>query len=71
MMLAKRRLTLYQSYKNNAYAQKLKHHYETQNLRHELSENILEVAALLPDYMGFIFWERSSRYFEGQIQCKP
>jgi phosphoribosylanthranilate isomerase len=20
-------------------------------------ENILEVAALLPDYMGFIFWE--------------
>jgi phosphoribosylanthranilate isomerase len=34
-------------------------------------ENILEVAALLPDYMGFIFWERSSRYFEGQIPEIP
>jgi phosphoribosylanthranilate isomerase len=30
-------------------------------------ENILEVAALLPDYMGFIFWEKSSRYFDAQI----
>lgn len=30
-------------------------------------ENILEVAALLPDYMGFIFWEKSSRYFDGKI----
>ena len=30
-------------------------------------ENILEVAALLPDYMGFIFWEKSSRYFDGEI----
>jgi phosphoribosylanthranilate isomerase len=26
-------------------------------------ENILEVAALLPDYMGFIFWERSSIFW--------
>lgn len=34
-------------------------------------DNILEVAALLPDYMGFIFWERSSRYFEGQIPEIP
>ena len=34
-------------------------------------ENILEVAALLPDYMGFIFWERSSRYFDGQIPEIP
>jgi phosphoribosylanthranilate isomerase len=25
-------------------------------------ENILEVGALLPDYMGFIFWEKSARY---------
>ena len=30
-------------------------------------ENILEVGALLPDYMGFIFWEKSARYFNGQI----
>jgi phosphoribosylanthranilate isomerase len=34
-------------------------------------ENILEVAALLPDYMGFIFWEQSSRYFDGQIPEIP
>lgn len=27
--------------------------------------NPLEVAAIGPDYMGFIFWEGSSRYFEG------
>ncbi|WP_026728114.1 phosphoribosylanthranilate isomerase [Flavobacterium denitrificans] len=25
-------------------------------------ENILEVGALLPDYMGFIFWKKSARY---------
>jgi phosphoribosylanthranilate isomerase len=30
-------------------------------------ENIIEVAALQPDYMGFIFWEKSSRYFDGMI----
>lgn len=30
-------------------------------------ENILEVGALLPDYMGFIFWEKSARYFNGTI----
>ena len=30
-------------------------------------ENILEVGALLPDYMGFIFWEKSARYFNGVI----
>jgi phosphoribosylanthranilate isomerase len=30
-------------------------------------DNILEVGALLPDYMGFIFWEKSARYFNGQI----
>lgn len=34
-------------------------------------ENILEVAALLPDYMGFIFWKRSSRYFDGHIPEIP
>ncbi len=26
-------------------------------------ENIIEVGALLPDYMGFIFWKKSARYF--------
>ncbi len=30
-------------------------------------ENILEVGALLPDYMGFIFWKKSARYFNGTI----
>jgi phosphoribosylanthranilate isomerase len=30
-------------------------------------ENIIEVGALLPDYMGFIFWEKSARYFNGTI----
>ena len=30
-------------------------------------ENILEVSQLLPDFLGFIFWEKSSRYFDGEI----
>jgi phosphoribosylanthranilate isomerase len=30
-------------------------------------ENIIEVGALLPDYMGFIFYEKSARYFDGRI----
>jgi phosphoribosylanthranilate isomerase len=30
-------------------------------------ENILEVGALLPDYMGFIFYDKSARYFTGTI----
>ncbi|WP_394758786.1 phosphoribosylanthranilate isomerase [Flavobacterium sp.] len=30
-------------------------------------ENILEVSQLLPEYLGFIFWEKSSRYFDGEI----
>ena len=34
-------------------------------------ENILEVASLLPDYMGFIFWAKSSRYFDGIIPILP
>lgn len=28
------------------------------------SENIQEIAALKPDYLGFIFWDKSSRKFE-------
>lgn len=31
------------------------------------SENILAVAALNPDYLGFIFYERSPRNFSGEI----
>jgi phosphoribosylanthranilate isomerase len=34
-------------------------------------ENILEVSELLPDYMGFIFWEKSSRYFDGNMPDLP
>ena len=30
-------------------------------------ENIIEVAALRPDYMGFIFYEKSPRFFDGEI----
>jgi phosphoribosylanthranilate isomerase len=34
-------------------------------------DNILEVGALLPDYMGFIFWAKSARYFDGLIPELP
>jgi phosphoribosylanthranilate isomerase len=34
-------------------------------------DNILEVSSFLPDYMGFIFWEKSSRYFDGIIPTLP
>ncbi len=30
-----------------------------------------EVAQLQPDYLGFIFWEPSSRYFDGTIPSLP
>ena len=30
-------------------------------------DNILSVASLQPDYMGFIFYERSKRHYEGDI----
>ncbi len=32
-----------------------------------LKHNPLEVAALKPDYIGFIFWEGSSRHFSGPL----
>lgn len=35
------------------------------------TENILEVGSLLPDYMGFIFWKKSARYFDGIIPTLP
>jgi phosphoribosylanthranilate isomerase len=35
------------------------------------SDNILEVSKLLPDYLGFIFYEKSSRFFEGEIPEIP
>jgi len=34
-------------------------------------DNILDIAALQPDYMGFIFYEKSSRYFTGTIPQLP
>jgi len=34
-------------------------------------ENIVQVGALLPDYMGFIFWEKSARFFDGIIPELP
>jgi phosphoribosylanthranilate isomerase len=30
-------------------------------------DNIVEVSQLLPDYLGFIFYEKSSRFFDGEI----
>ncbi len=34
-------------------------------------DNILEVAVLQPDYLGFIFYEKSLRYFDGIIPKLP
>ncbi|WP_233549299.1 phosphoribosylanthranilate isomerase [Flavobacterium sp. 123] len=34
-------------------------------------DNIVEIGALLPDYMGFIFWEKSARYFDGTMPDLP
>jgi phosphoribosylanthranilate isomerase len=34
-------------------------------------DNILEVGSLLPDYMGFIFWRKSARYFNGEMPELP
>ena len=34
-------------------------------------DNILEIGSLLPDYMGFIFWDKSARYFDGIIPELP
>lgn len=34
-------------------------------------DNIFDVGSLLPEYMGFIFWEKSARYFDGIIPKIP
>lgn len=34
-------------------------------------ENISQVAALQPDYLGFIFYDKSPRYFDGNIPKLP
>ncbi|MFX0557287.1 phosphoribosylanthranilate isomerase [Maribacter sp. CXY002] len=36
-----------------------------------MNSNILEVAAIKPNYLGFIFWEPSSRFFHGKIPDIP
>jgi len=36
-----------------------------------MKHNVEEVASLQPDYLGFIFWEKSSRYFEGSMPDIP
>ena len=33
--------------------------------------NIKEVSTLLPDYLGFIFYEKSSRFFDGEMPNIP
>lgn len=33
--------------------------------------NTAQVAALQPDYLGFIFWENSKRNFEGSLEVLP
>ncbi len=35
------------------------------------SENILQTSELLPDFMGFIFWKKSPRYFDDDIPELP
>ena len=36
-----------------------------------MNKNTIEVAALRPDYLGFIFWKPSKRYFEGALPSIP
>ncbi|NNF18333.1 MAG: phosphoribosylanthranilate isomerase, partial [Flavobacteriaceae bacterium] len=36
-----------------------------------MNHNTAEVANLHPDYLGFIFWEPSSRYFQGDMPELP
>lgn len=34
-------------------------------------DNISEVSQLLPDYLGFIFYDKSARFFDGEIPNMP
>ncbi len=34
-------------------------------------ENILEASTMLPDYMGFVFWKPSSRFFDNTLPTLP
>lgn len=36
-----------------------------------MNKNTSEIAALKPDYLGFIFWKPSKRYFEGNMPLIP
>lgn len=36
-----------------------------------MSKNTAEVAALQPDYLGFIFWKPSKRYFDEELPSIP
>jgi len=36
-----------------------------------MKHNPKAVGALQPDYLGFIFWEKSARFFEGEIPSIP
>lgn len=36
-----------------------------------MNKNTTEVAALNPDYLGFIFWENSKRHFKGPLEPVP
>lgn len=36
-----------------------------------MNKNTSEIAALKPDYLGFIFWKPSKRYFEGSMPSIP
>lgn len=37
----------------------------------QYAENMQEVASLQPDYLGFIFYEKSPRYFNGKLPELP
>jgi phosphoribosylanthranilate isomerase len=36
-----------------------------------MNRNTTEIASLKPDYLGFIFWKPSKRYFEGSMPAIP
>jgi phosphoribosylanthranilate isomerase len=65
-MLEKLQRNLYQNYKPSILSKmKLK------ICGMKYPDNILEAGSLLPDYMGFIFWEKSARNFDSIIPELP